>query len=238
MQRRHSRANRATEVWQHPEYLKIINTVYRRKNQSIPGSLETNYQELRQRFSIFQSVFPWVVTDTGTEPEATLPEDQLVAGRSASTSSKGWEKRRRRRAKTVSRRRSPGFRAVFSLLTRKRTVSQGSPSFFVGGVFGTAATPFPSRVPPSNRSIRQDYAFTTFPIDAIKKNARLLRSLFASLKTFQLADLCVAFNDIIPLPKLYSRLVEARNDNMNLHLIVEYSMWISYSGTILKRLHM
>ncbi|KAK1124914.1 hypothetical protein K0M31_006261 [Melipona bicolor] len=55
-------------------------------------------QKSRQRFSIFRSVFPpRLVTDTGAEPEATLPGDQLVAGRSARVRvSKGMREKTRR----------------------------------------------------------------------------------------------------------------------------------------------
>lgn len=99
-----------------------------------------NYQKWRQRFSILQqrSVFSsYVVADTGRAvPEATLPGDQLVAGRS------GCSRRRKKRAKTVAEERGdPDF--FVSLHQRENRISRWPIIFREGSILAPRLPPSP-----------------------------------------------------------------------------------------------
>lgn len=81
----------------------IIGIIYRESRDIFRE--QTVRVKLRQRFPIFRSVFPSSVVDTSGGSACRWEECQSAAR---------WEERRRKRAKTVAGKRSPGFRAGFA----------------------------------------------------------------------------------------------------------------------------
>lgn len=121
----------------------VPSSIFQDNKQRDLGKIEAFVEICKQTILVETTIFysPIAVSLTRhRQPEATLPGDQLVAGRSASTVRREEKKDEERGQRPCGERGHPDFER--SLLTRKRVVSQGSPSFFVGGVFGTA-TPLP-----------------------------------------------------------------------------------------------
>lgn len=130
-----------------------------------------NYQKWRQRFSILQqrSVFSsYVVADTGRAvPEATLPGDQLVAGRN------GCSRRRKKRAKTVAEERGdPDFFA--SLHQRENRISRWPIIFREGSILAPRLPPSPP-LPSPLLSIANDRSIRSFiTIRMVERRRRIL----------------------------------------------------------------